>query len=62
MKLTFYLKSGNKIVLRNVKEYVFKTNGNEIVGVSIKRGPWPMCPRLLVNTLDLSQVEAVVAV
>lgn len=61
MKLTIYMKSGNKIVLRNVEEYEFQNRGNEIVGIRIQRRSWMPGSRILAQTVALDQIEAVTA-
>lgn len=59
MKLTIYLKSGNKIILPFVKDYKIQTRGDEIIGLEIvRRNIWPG-QRLLVSSIALSQVEAI---
>lgn len=59
MKLTVYLKSGNKIVLPFVKDYKIQNRGDEIITLEIvRRNFWPG-RRLLVQTISLSQIEAI---
>lgn len=61
MKLSIYMKSGNVIRIRNVKNYEFKMNGNNVSSLRIDTGMKIFGgPRLLVQTIDLSQIEAVV--
>lgn len=60
MKLSIYMKSGNVIRIRNVKDYEFKMNGNSVSSLKIEtHGRIFGGPRLLVQTIDLSQIEAV---
>ena len=59
MILTFYMKSGNRIRVRGVKEYTINNAGNEIIGLSLKYYWFRFGKRLLVKTMDLSQIEAV---
>lgn len=59
MKLTFHTKSGNKIVQRGVREYEFQNRGNEIVGVTLRLNGFYFGPKLLLGTMDISQIEAV---
>ena len=59
MKLTFYMKSGNRIVLRFVKSYEIKSRGNEITELTIGRPFGRPGARLLVGTIALDQIEAV---
>lgn len=61
MKLKIYLKSGNSILLDNVKEYEIKNKGNIIVGMSIVTKSKPK-QKLLVKTIDLSSIEAVTVI
>lgn len=62
MNLTIYMKSGNAIKLTQVKDYTIKNTGNEISSLLIEQDlSWWLFPRrLLVKTVDLSQIEAVV--
>lgn len=65
MKLTIYMKSGNAIVTTGVKEYEIENKGNEIVGLKLVYLPELVLKatfrkKLLVKTVDLSQIEAVV--
>jgi len=61
MKLNIYMKSGNKITMGNVKNYEIGNSGNEITKIFIERGSFwgGGGERLLVKTIDLSQIEAV---
>lgn len=58
MKVTIYMKSGNKLVQRGVKEYSVKHVGDDITGLSVKVHFWARL-RVLVGTVALSQIEAV---
>lgn len=59
MKLTIYMKSGNVITLRNIKEYEIGNRGDEVVHFKITTGLF-CSKRLLVKTIALNQIEAVV--
>ena len=59
MKLTIYMKSGNKIVLRFIKAYQVQKVENRIVGLTITRTQFWPGQRLMVKTIDLSQIEAI---
>lgn len=58
MRLTIYMKSGNRIRLTGVKSYTAKNMGNEIVSLRIAYHRWKISPRLLIQSIDLSQIEA----
>lgn len=60
--LTIYMKSGNKIKLRHVSNWEAKVTGNTITSLSITRTPWlDWLPKekLVVGSIDLSQIEAI---
>lgn len=60
--LTLYMKSGNKIRLRHVSEWEAKVKGNSITSLSITRTKWlDWLPKekLVVGSIDLSQIEAI---
>lgn len=62
MRLTIYMKSGNKIRLRGVKAFLIDARGNEVVRITLRMYPfesWFFGERLILSTLDLRQVEAV---
>lgn len=58
MKVTVYMKSGNQLVQRAVRDYSVKNIGDEITGLEIKLHWWGK-RTLLVGTVALSQIEAV---
>lgn len=59
MKLKIYMKSGNVIPLFGIKNYNFQYRGNTIVGVELHVRRWSRA-RLIIGTIDMSQIEAVV--
>lgn len=59
MKLTIYLKSGNKIVLPFIKDYNIRNSGDEIISLEIVRHSFWPGQKLLVKTIALSQIEAI---
>lgn len=63
MKLNIYMKSGNVIPIHGVKEWKINTKGNSVTTLSIEYTWFAMRvyskERLLVMTIDLSQIEAV---
>lgn len=59
MKMTIYMKSGNKIVLRGIKEYEIQNQGNDIVGIKLTNHLWYPGQMALLKTFDLRQIEAV---
>lgn len=62
MIVTIYMKSGNKIRVRLVKDWKVDYRGNEITGLTVQRkwlARWIGVERLIVPTVDLSQIEAI---
>jgi hypothetical protein len=60
--LTIYLKSGNTIRLPFIKEWTIRTSGNKVTHLEIKRlgiFDWLPTRKLLVTSIDLSQIEAI---
>ena len=56
--VTFYMKSGNKIVVKGVKPgFVIKYEGNTVLGIS--KFEQTLKTRLMIGSLDLSQIEAI---
>lgn len=61
IKVTFYMKSGNVIVLDRVDPgTTFTYYGNSITGISYWK-QWSPKNKMFLGTLDLSQIEAVVS-
>lgn len=60
MKLSLYMKSGNVIQVSGIKDWKIEYRGNEVTSISIKYGWWKIGPRLVLGSLDLSQIEAMV--
>lgn len=61
MKLSIFMKSGNVIRIRGVRSYKFNIDGNSISSLELEQhGRIFGGPRLLLGTIDLSQIEAVV--
>lgn len=63
MRLNLYMKSGNIIVVRGVKEWKVRAEGNLIVLLHIERTwlanhLWKPT-KLVMSSLDLSQIEAI---
>ena len=63
MRICIYMKSGNAIELRGVKDVKVSAQGNEIVSLTIKR-TWLAThilnmPRLVMPSINLSQIEAI---
>jgi hypothetical protein len=56
--LTLHLKSGGRVVIDRVTDWRFKNSGNEIIEISIMQSKRAKV-KLLVKTLDLSQIAAV---
>lgn len=62
MKLRIYMKSGNVIVLPGIKNYKIKNVGNAITYLQMDQTFFSRCfsrVRLLIQTIDLSQIEAI---
>ena len=62
MQLNFYMKSGSCLKLKGIKSYEFKSSGNDITYISLEYGSparWLRSDRLLIGTINLSQIEAV---
>jgi hypothetical protein len=61
MILRIYMKSGNVLRLPNITEYEVETKGDNIVGLKIERKDtwWGSGEKLLVSSINLSQIEAV---
>jgi hypothetical protein len=60
--LIIYMKSGNKIVLPFISEYAFRADGESITYIKITRIwwlEWLSRQKLIVETINLSQIEAV---
>jgi len=61
MRLTFYMKSGNVITQRRVKDYNVKSRGDEIVGLTIRHHKWfPPRAKILISSINLAQIECIV--
>lgn len=62
MKVTIYMKSGNKINVNFVKDLKINYQSNLITRLSIERSKLGMFlgfKRLMVESVDLSQIEAI---
>jgi len=59
MKINIYMKSGNKINLRGVKKWEFESKGEHVTKLYIQRHWWAWGEKLIVTTINLSQIEAV---
>ena len=60
--LDIYMKSGNIISVTNVKDWQFKSTGDVVTYFRIEQGKslFSKARGLLVNTLDISNIEAIV--
>ena len=56
--LTFYMKSGNSIVIDGVTEWSIKTSGGSVTSVTLTQRHDKR--KLILSTLNLDQIEAVV--
>lgn len=57
------MKSGNVLKLKGIKDWSLKCNGDQITSLKIVRSRWANFmgyPRLIVQSIDLKQIEAVV--
>lgn len=63
MKITIYMKSGNKISVRGVKDVTVTTGTNGITGVKLVKTFFGRylnpCEGLYMRSIDLSQIEAI---
>jgi hypothetical protein len=59
--LDIYMKSGNVIRVKNVKDWSFRSNGNEVIYLKVEQGKSIFRSRrgLIISTIDLSQIEGV---
>lgn len=60
--LTIYMKSGNRIRLRFIKDWKVRRGTGGLTELTIVRHPffeWLPHPKLIVSTIDLSQIEAI---
>ena len=61
--LHIHMKSGNVLKLKGIKDWSLKCNGDQITSLKIVRSRWANFmgyPRLIVQSIDLKQIEAVV--
>lgn len=58
-RLQFMMKSGNSFILDGVHDYKISAGSNGITSITLSQIADGSKTRLLINTLDLSQVEAV---
>lgn len=56
-KLTFYMKSGNTVELTHVTDWEMKVSGDDITSLNLTQKH--KGTRLIVNSINLSQIEAV---
>lgn len=62
--LTIYMRSGNVIKVRGLKDWTIEAQGNTVTKVSLKRSKlagFLGIPILVLSAVDLSQIEAVVS-
>jgi hypothetical protein len=59
-KLDIYMKSGNVIRIDRVNDYAFNANSSGVTKIELTQDT--VGRKLLVTTIDLSQIEAVVVV
>jgi hypothetical protein len=60
MKLEIYMKSGNVIRVRGVKDYAIKMSGSDLRSLELKYFWRRPSRRLVMPTLQLDQIEAIV--
>ena len=63
MKLTFYMKSGNVIEQRGVKDWELRSDpagGINYISITYFKDLFLPRKRLIITSLDLTQVEAIV--
>ena len=61
-KLTIYMKSGNTIELKGVKDWEVRATDESVVYLKIKYRTGLFAPKnkLIITTITLSQIEAIV--
>lgn len=63
MKMTIYMKSGNTIHLKNIKDYTIGNTGNEITKIELTQKDKFLgifkYKKLLIKTIAMDQIEAV---
>lgn len=62
-KLTFYMKSGNVIEQRGVKDWELRSDpsgGINYIKIEYRTGLFTSKRKLIITSLDLTQVEAIV--
>lgn len=57
--VSLFMKSGNVIELFDITDVDYKMSGDAMVSLTILRGKDKWLTRLMVNSVDLSQIEAV---
>ena len=57
--LMIQMKSGNKLVLQDIKDWKIKTMGNRIVSLEININETIKKEYLIISSIDLSQIEAI---
>ena len=62
MKLVFYMKSGNRFVVSNVKSYKIKNSKDGIEDMSLEHYGLPFTKAIVGNSVDCSQIEAIIEV
>ena len=62
MKLRLYMKSGNQLLMEDVDKYNITTKGNLVTGIEIEYSGKDWDSRVLIQTVDLAQIEAVVRI
>jgi len=61
MQLKIFMKSGNVIKLRGIKNYTVKALGNEVTTLDLEMYRWRIFKghTIAMAALDLSQIEAI---
>jgi hypothetical protein len=60
--LTIYMKSGNRIRLRFIKDWKVRCGTGGLAELTIVRHPlfeWLPHPKLILSSIDLTQIEAI---
>ena len=62
-RLTFYMKSGNVIVQRGVKDWEVKSQGDGVTYIRViyRKGLLAPKQKMVVAAMDLTQIEAIVS-
>jgi hypothetical protein len=58
-RLQIFMRSGNSFVLDGVTDWKLTTRGDRVVGIHLVQKAGSEFTRLIVNSIDLAQIEAI---